>query len=397
MKISVLFTRLFSLILLFLLSGCAGRQEQVTLTVSSVSEIEQPVELPPGTIAAPGIRWVTEDSVVFQKTPAMFFSSTEEETYCAILPESYTAEKKPLSAVQASSPFTWEEADGRLILKEDGNPIFAYNFGMQLAENVPKRYKRSSYVHPVYDANGHVMTDDFPGDHFHHRGLSWMWPRVFVNDKRYDLWHIYGPRNEYEGIHQVFDKWTRRETGPVCMLLGVRNHWKLDNRQNVMDEDVLMRVFRKTQYGRAVDVKLTWTARQQIKISGEDKKGYGGFNLRFAKRQDTRITSQSGHEDSDSDLRRYAWADFSARFEDSKEYSGIAIFQHPYNPDFPAGWCLRYYGFLGVAWPGTEVVTLEPGESLTLGFRLWIHEGDADAGRVEEAYQVYQRQLMLDE
>ena len=387
-------------VLLFvLLSSCSPDNPAQKLTLSSVGEIEQPVELPPGKILSDVSQLTTPDGVAFQKTPAIFFAKPEKDevTFCALLPKTFTAENQPLTPAEATTPFSFSEKDGKLLLSENEALVFAYNFGMQLADNVPKRYKRSSYVHPIYDAKGQTLTDDFPEDHYHHRGLSWMWPKVFVNDRRYDIWHIYGMRNELEGIHQVFENWTIRETGPVCALLGAKNHWELDDKQKVMDEEVLLRVFRQTDYGRAIDVKLTWKAVENIRISGQDKKGYGGLCLRFAKRQDTRITSQSGYEASDSDLRRYSWADFSARFEDSPEHSGIAVFQHPYNPEFPAGWCLRYYGFLGVAWPGIEEVTLKPGEELTLSFRLWIHNGDAAEGRVEKAYSVYQGQLMLEE
>ena len=82
---------------------------------------------------------------------------------------------------------------------------------MQLPEGVPERYRRSSYIHPVYDLKGNILTDDFPGDHYHHRGLSWMWPKVFIDTARYDLWHIYGQAGELEGIHQVFEKWLVKE------------------------------------------------------------------------------------------------------------------------------------------------------------------------------------------
>ncbi len=60
-------------------------------------------------------------------------------------------------------------------------------------------------------------------------------------------------------------------------------------------------------------------------------------------------------------------------------------------PDFPAGWCLRHYGFLGVSWPALQVVTLEPGKPLTMRFRVWVHDGNSAAGKSEEAYEVFVR------
>jgi hypothetical protein len=259
---------------------------------------------------------------------------------------------------------------------------------MQLANNVPERYRRSSYVHPVYDLKGNIITDDFPDDHYHHRGISWVWPKVFVKGKRYDLWHIYGQQAELPGIHQKFEKWISKETGPVCAVLKLKNFWQLESKEKVMDEWVSVRIFRKTNPGRAIDISLTWKANEAIEFEGQTKKGYGGLNFRFAPREQTMLTSVEGKE-KDSDLKPLPWADLSAIFNNSGEFSGGAIFQHRDNPDFPSGWCLRHYGFLGVAWPGIERVRLKPGETITLTARIWIHQGDAGEGLCAEAYEAF--------
>jgi hypothetical protein len=403
--IKILISCLFGGII-FQQSGLAGDKTEPSLTLRFQAPIESPVELPPGQITSEADQLAESNAqdgntpLVFQRTPAIFFADRPDtrDTYCVIIEEAAAAREVTFRNAEYSSPFSFQDdKNGGLLLKEGNESIFVYQYGMKLTEAVPKRYKRSCYVHPLFDLAGRTLTDDFPQDHFHHRGLSWMWPKVWINGKRYDLWHIYGMRNELEGLHQIFDDWTVRETGPVCLLLGVKNHWALDDGHSVMDEAVLFRVFRKTGPGRAIDVHLKWTAIDSIQISGADIKGYGGFNLRFSPRENTQITTQAGHESSDSDLRKYSWADLSAQFGGQNQYSGAAIFQHPYNPDFPAGWCLRYYGFLGVAWPGTEVVTLNPGETMDLRFRIWVHAGDAVEGQVEQAYTVYQRQFLLEE
>ena len=37
---------------------------------------------------------------------------------------------------------------------------------------------RSNYFHPLYDVDGNVLTEDFPNDHIHHRGIFWAWHQV---------------------------------------------------------------------------------------------------------------------------------------------------------------------------------------------------------------------------
>lgn len=158
-----------------------------------------------------------------------------------------------------------------------------------------------------------------------------------------------------------------------------------------MDEEVLLRAYRAGPHGRAIDVRLTFNALEPISISGREagNKGYGGFSLRFGPREETVITTAQGVQSADSDHHRSPWADESGWFRGADAVSGIAIFQHPSNPGFPAAWTLRHYGFLGPAWPGLDVQALEPGAPLTLRFRIWVHEGDAVAGRVEEAYRAF--------
>ncbi len=405
-KIRVFQASVILTVCLIIIVGCQKNTSKTYLSLTYESKIESPLELPIDKMNESANQLIgttinQEGSpILLQKTPAIFFgkNQTEKYTYCTILQENFSSDNFQLSPSNMDSPFSFHEDEkGRLLIKENEDPVMAYQYIQKLEKGVPERYKRSTYVHPLYDLEGRVITDDFPQDHYHHRGLSWNWPKVWVNEKRYDLWHIYGIRNELDGIHQIFDKWTIKDKGPICLLLGAENHWETDNGQKVMNEEILFRIFKRTGTGRAIDVHLKWTAFESIKISGQDKKGYGGFNLRFAPRKQTQITSQSGPEDTDSNLRTYSWADFSAQFENQNEYSGAAIFQHPYNPDFPAGWCLRYYGYIGVAWPGIEMLELNKGDSLDLRFRIWVHKGDVNEGEVEKAYHAYQGQFTLED
>jgi hypothetical protein len=313
--------------------------------------------------------------IVLQQAPAFPGPQALETIYCTVL-----------NATEGASTFSWADQDGMLRLEEDGRPVLAYNYGTQLEAGVPEAYRRSTYIHPIWNRSGVVLTDDFPDDHYHHRGLSWMWPRVQVAGATYDLWHL-------RGVRQVFDRWIAKEEGPVCATLGVQNTWQLDGEDPIVEERVWVRVFQATEQGRAVDVQLTFAAVDQpVQLLGQENqnKGYGGLSFRFAPREATTITTPDGTEGEDSDHKRVAWADQSGRFGGAGVPSGVAIFQHASNPGFPAAWTLRHYGFLGVAWPGNEGITLTPGAPVTLRYRLWIHPGMAPAGHLADAYAAFQ-------
>lgn len=68
---------------------------------------------------------------------------------------------------------------------------------------------------------------------------------------------------------------------------------------------------------------------------------------------------------------------------------GLAIFQHPSNPGYPAPWFTRDYGFLSptpMYWPADGKSTrLKKGEKLALRYRVLVYAGDPDiAGRFAE-------------
>jgi len=247
---------------------------------------------------------------------------------------------------RASSPspqvFSFDEReDTFLTLSEDGTPVLRYVYGMNLEEGVPEDRRRSNYIHPVYGLDGEILTDDFPEDHYHHRGLFLAWPQIIVDGDSLELWHI-------QGIEKRFEQWLGRETGPVFARMGVHNGWYAGDTK-VVDENVWITAFRKGAVGRIIDIEFTLTATESpLTIVGSPSlKGYGGFNYRPAPFTDEIITTNEGIQE-DSDLRRFPWADFTAVFGNSASHSGLSIFQDSENLNTPNGWCLRHYGFLPV-------------------------------------------------
>jgi hypothetical protein len=290
----------------------------------------------------------------------------------------------PLSPAQEHAMhFADDSSSGRLTLYDGEQPVLAYNYGDQLKEGVPKDRTRSSYVYPIWGLDGENLTDDFPADHHHHRGLSWMWPKLRIDGDPVDIWHI-------RGIRSYFDHWIERKAEADHAVITVANEWKLDDGRRVADETVKLTVHKANEKGRAIDVELKLKAKgATVELRGQEGKGYGGLNLRFAPRRDTDLTTDKGHLERDSDKNHHAWADLSAKFTKSDAMSGIAIFIAPDHPDAPPPWTLRYYGDLNVAWPGIEPRVLKPGESVTLPYRLWVHRGDASHADVAKAFAAY--------
>ncbi len=272
-------------------------------------------------------------------------------------------------------------------LWEREQPVFVYNHGNIIGENIPltdHRRERACYIHPVWGLNGEILTDDFPKDHFHHHGIFWAWPHVEIGGQEHDLWM-------YDTIKQRFVRWLHRETGPLATTLAVENGWFVDDKQ-VMIERVWLRVFKASDDARVIDISLTWIPTEQaVTLQGAEGKSYGGLTIRFApgSRQETEITVPSGRTDQDLPDTPLPWADLTAKFGGAETASGAALLVHPNHPDFPPTWLTRHYGPLCVGWPGVEPKTFPPGQSFQLNYRVWIHKSSVDLSRLNEVYEGY--------
>src|SRR5690606_17767632 len=105
----------------------------------------------------------------------------------------------------ARGAFSLDDDGSRVTVTEDGQPVFTYQYGRV---NPPKgtapHYWRSNYIHPLYGLDGEVLTQDFPEDHPHHRGVFWTWPVVAVDGRSTSPWELNTSR-------QLFIEWIDKE------------------------------------------------------------------------------------------------------------------------------------------------------------------------------------------
>jgi hypothetical protein len=172
-------------------------------------------------------------------------------------------------------------------------------------------------------------------------------------------------------------------------LVRIENAWKLEGKETVAREFVTLHVHPADKQGRTIDVELTIEAvggPLELQGTQDQKKGYGGLCFRGAPVfTGAMMTTDEGPLNEDAVHTPFRWADLSTR------ELGIAIFVSPDHPGFPTKWMIRnsYAGLINVSWPGLSSVLLEPGKPVILGYRLYIHRGDAAAADVKTAYAAY--------
>jgi len=70
--------------------------------------------------------------------------------------------------------------------------------------------------------------------------------------------------------------------------------------------------------------------------------------------------------------------------------AGIAVCDHPDNPRSPTPWYAIRSDEMSFFTPAVicyEPITLEPGQSVTLRYRVFVHPGRWDAGRLRAEYE----------
>ncbi len=86
------------------------------------------------------------------------------------------------------------------------------------------------------------------------------------------------------------------------------------------------------------------------------------------------------------------WCDYSGTRDGVTE--GIAILQHPDNRWFPSKWFTRDYGFFSptpMFWLKDERLELPKGQTLTLRYRVVVHNNDAKTAGIGEIFKRYER------
>lgn len=264
--------------------------------------------------------------------------------------------------------FAWKDTgDGRLELREGGNPVLVYNYGPQLKPGAPENKRRCCYIFPIYTPAGVSFLDDFPRDHWHHRGLFWAWPIVETGGKQYDIWMQFtaGDRPAKTPVVSATARQARLET---------ENIWAADGK-DIVRENLRMTVLPAEGASREMEVELTWEALgAPVTLAGSPERGksYGGFSARFAPREGTVVRADGEVLAKDEDRTPRKWAELEGVYAGKRAV--LRITPDEKNPGAPYQWCLRSYGFIGASFPGrsdtVDHYTLEPGKPLTLKFRV---------------------------
>lgn len=298
------------------------------------------------------------------------------------------------ASAREAGRFAAERSEEGMLIREDGQPVLFYQTRPKSAEG---RYNRANYVHPLYDLAGEELTEDFPPDHIHQRGIYWAWHQLWVGQRRVgDPWAAQRFLAEVRSIDV-------ESNNDDSIALAVRAEWTSSLVTGVdgspipiVEERTTVRAHRRAggdaaQDHRAIDFEIRLRALlPEVRIGGsEDEKGYGGFSARIKLPADVRFTGPRGPVEPKLEaVEAGPWVNIST------SNGGMAIMSHPANPGHPQPWVLRSaQSMQNPAWPGREPVAIpqDAERPLTLRYRLLLHRG-LDRAALERLYAEYERQ-----
>lgn len=270
--------------------------------------------------------------------------------------------------------FSFRETPEGVELSEKGEKVFFYQ---KVPKQSPGNASFNNYLHPVYDLKGNIITEEFPADHYHHRGIFWAWHQLYVDDTNLgDGWMMEGISQDVTELKTTAGKKFARLDATV---MWKSSGWK-DGTPFIREETAII-VYPRDENIRKIDFEITLKPLVPgVRLGGsDDEKGYGGFNVRVPLPESTVFTSDKGPVTPQNlQITAGPWMDFSALHDDSGEKSGVAILCHPSVPNYPAPWILRQRASMqNIVYPGREPVHLD--KPVVLKYRVIFHNGDAAA------------------
>ncbi len=322
--------------------------------------------------------------------------------------------KKALSVKVAEN-----KAEQRIDVTVGGQPFTSYIYADKY-ETLKK-----PVLYPVRTAKGTEITRGYPlnprkgerNDHPHHAGY-WL---TYGDVNGIDFWGNSSAMPKERAAELGHIKTTsikKIESGAGQGLLEVTADWLNNDDKPILKEDTKF-IFHAADNRRCIDRITTLTAQDEVVHFNDTKEGMLGIRvaheLEHPSDKPVKLSNDkgdieivepdnqnvSGHylnsegiEGLDTWGKRAKWNTLYGKI--NGEDVAVAIFDHPDNVGYPTYWHSRGYGLFAANPFGAKTFTkgekemnftLEPGQSVTLKYRLVVIDGKPSKADIEKAWQ----------
>jgi hypothetical protein len=296
------------------------------------------------------------------------------------------------------------EQPGKVVVKVNGQPFTEYVY--QGASH--------TYFYPLLGPGGAKMTRAYPmevvegedQDHPHHRSV-WF---AHGNVNGVDYWseqRTFGARPPKTPVGKILhEKFLEVKGGDKAGVISSQNRWEAPDGTVPVTCIQTVRIPQTPDNERILDFEITLLAGDKEVIFGDTKEGTMAVRVNEsmrlrpnkAKLGSGHMVSSEGKKDAEVWGTQAKWVDYTGPVDG--KVVGLAIFDHPSNPNHPTRWHARDYGlfaanpFAGTQMdktlpPGSRNLKLAPGQKATFKYRILIHQGETEQARIADRYAEY--------
>lgn len=288
----------------------------------------------------------------------------------------------------AGGEYTVEPVEGGVEIRLDDQPVARY-WASHTAKPI---------LWPLVGVNGKELTRGYPmrdaapserDDHVHHRSF-WM-THGEVNG--IDFWA------EGEGRGTIKPLGEAKAEGGSTATLDARHQWVGPDGKRILT-DRWQLTFDGDGQQRWIDCVFSLTASEGDVVFGDTKEGSFGVRVAGTMKVDAgkggRILNAEGLKNKAAWGKPSPWVDYSGPVDGQP--AGLTIMNHPTSYGYPVRWHVRTYGLFAANPFGvyhftggepTEGKKLSAGDTWTLRFRVLLHDGQATAETLEQAWSQY--------
>lgn len=284
--------------------------------------------------------------------------------------------------------------DERLLRVTSGShSIFDFRLKKELPEpGIKEAFKRAGYMHPVYSPAGHVVTDDYPSDHYHQHGIMFAWTKTEFEGRHPDFWNM-GTGSASVEFDGIGDSWS----GPVHAGFTARFRYvdlSAPKPVNALNEVWAVRAYELRSGPKPhtmFDIVSTQQTASNSPLLLPDYR-YGGIAVRghrnWRMKEKVMFLTSEGKDRIAGDNTRARWCAIFGNVDGV--VAGIAAFGHPDNfrapqpvrihPDDP------YFNFSPSKMGDWQI---DPGKPYVSRYRFVAFDGPADAAELDRLWNDY--------
>jgi putative heme-binding domain-containing protein len=223
------------------------------------------------------------------------------------------------------------------------------------------------YLHPVRDVSGRVvLTEDRPADHPWQHGIF----TGFHHVNGFNYW------KEDEGKQRFVRLLDLQEASDLVSWRSLVELVAPKGNVVLEEEDMITIHAPESLDAYAIDFDLLLRAKESDVTFG--KFFVGGLAVRMPwdkpNPRQTHLNS-TGLRGRECEQQRAAWCNIERPF--GEEVFGIAVFDHPLNPNHPSGWRVDEQGLINPNVSSLGDWTLSAKKTQSFHYRLWVYRGSA--------------------